>query len=843
MLQEKIIKTFAKNPKLHLLFYFDETGELETQVKELIIPGIGVELVNHNWLYIQHKYHQSKEGEQVFLYLKMPSPQESTYAYFPLLGLLKANRELMLDDVGELMEDYNLQPHQKGLTKKYRKELGYKQTRDVFFAGGIMGGNFTELLVQQGLLSTFLGFSKPESWTMIIAKMLTLAHPSKGTILNTFSKKINENNLIDVLNKHIRIYFESGLEEVSQQSLSELLQKMKYNSIVQNMGYHDNDPYQTLRIKSSDTVSSLNMIRELAFNQTSFSTQFKEAFDHAGKDVREEEIVRRFGVYIDYSFMTETLVWTIASELIPEIEHNPQKTEKWLDKLLIRISDENALRFTLQFLRYTSSLFKFIESAGSLKLDTPDEYIEKYTKSYYQIDFQHRKSLFFYKGIDFTEAKADEGLKKLKKSVDNRYAKFIDELNHEWLSCLSSYEFDYAKITAPKQYDFHKEVVEGRKQKIAVIISDALRYEIAHELFNELHKDDKNVSTFNYRLASIPSTTSFGMSNLLPGTHYNYNHEGEIRIDGRKTTNMQERENALRNITDRSKTVSFEEVDENTKQINRELFKNEVVYVYHDIIDKTGHKGVEKNVFLDAQRAIEELARMVKLILGGMGVRRVLITADHGFVYTDTEIKERDKNEIAECNTTEKSARHYITSDPVKVQLGYKIPLFKTSKFQEPFYVIIPHAVNRFKSAGSRYQFIHGGGSLQELIVPVIESIRMEESVQHKVNPILLGGDLKIVSNVLKFQLLQENPLSADEKERTVKIQLFASNQLVSESIEITLDATGTQPVERITPIIIQLTQHTSESVLKLKIFDINDSLNPLIEENVKNSTLIGRDF
>ena len=83
------------------------------------------------------------------------------------------------------------------------------------------------------------------------------------------------------------------------------------------------------------------------------------------------------------------------------------------------------------------------------------------------------------------------------------------------MECLKSNGYEYSTINAHKQFDFFKNYITPLKQKVAVIISDALRYEVAHELMNELHKDDKNVSELAFQLASIPSETSFGMANLL----------------------------------------------------------------------------------------------------------------------------------------------------------------------------------------------------------------------------------------------------------------------------------------------------------------------------------------
>lgn len=141
--------------------------------------------------------------------------------------------------------------------------------------------------------------------------------------------------------------------------------------------------------------------------------------------------------------------------------------------------------------------------------------------------------MLFFRNLEMGETPIEGDLEKLKQKVENQYAQFTYTLNHEWLACLDAVGYDYKKIKVQKQYDFFQNYVSPLKQKVAVIISDAMRYEVAHELVNELHKDDKNVSDLSFQLASIPSETSFGMANLLPGKNYVY--DGEITIDGENT--------------------------------------------------------------------------------------------------------------------------------------------------------------------------------------------------------------------------------------------------------------------------------------------------------------------
>jgi hypothetical protein len=55
--------------------------------------------------------------------------------------------------------------------------------------------------------------------------------------------------------------------------------------------------------------------------------------------------------------------------------------------------------------------------------------------------------------------------------------------------------------------------------------------------------------------------------------------------------------------------------------------------------------------------------------------------------------------------------------------------------------------------------------------------------------------------------------------------------------------ATSQLPNDRIFTTVLTLNTKVLDTVLKLKVFDKEDLLNPLIEESVKNNTLIERDF
>ena len=114
---------------------------------------------------------------------------------------------------------------------------------------------------------------------------------------------------------------------------------------------------------------------------------------------------------------------------------------------------------------------------------------------------------------------------------------------------------------------------------------------------------------------------------------------------------------------------------------------------------------------------------------------KVFITADHGFLYNDKEIKEKDKENIAEPAALTTHNRYYLTKAQSNPELGYSIPFSATTIFKDDLFVTIPFSVNRYKKQGVGHQFVHGGGSLQELVVPLIQSSRKREKVTKKVTP------------------------------------------------------------------------------------------------------------
>lgn len=175
------------------------------------------------------------------------------------------------------------------------------------------------------------------------------------------------------------------------------------------------------------------------------------------------------------------------------------------------------------------------------------------------------------------------------------------------------------------------------QKKVVVIVSDALRYEVAQELIGELAKS-KHMASLSPALAMLPTETKYCKPSLLPHRElklYGKDEEQNMAVDDHILDTTQKRSEHLQTYRDGAECVPFETVAEYNQEKNREIFKHPLVYIVHDVIDKTGHDGNAKQVVNSCRDAIKELATMIPKIHATYNVTEIYVTSDHGFLFND----------------------------------------------------------------------------------------------------------------------------------------------------------------------------------------------------------------
>lgn len=851
MLEQKVKDYFEKYPDLKILFLFDAKKEYEEDITNWNVDGIILIQVTHTLFHLKYQLETELEGKKVFLYFPYEEPKGKNRNTFILLDLMKANRVLLIDPVEDFIENYNLKPYQRDRVKKYITLLQNKKIQKTL-SRILKAETFddqNEYLLKKGFICCFLGFNRIEDETVILAKLFTtLLQKNKG--FAGISDKIRAADCESYLCQLFDEYFGIEIAQLTDSDISLAIKKTKYNLIVQNYAEaNQNDPYAKLKINNPVKINRLNSFINDWLKEDMLSGDVENVFSELANDVSESVIVKIYGIEGNFGFYTDSFSYNIIQSVINLLEYQPDKSTNILIQLSNNIGNRSAeIKDLIEYLLRSANVFKSLNSVSSFIYDKPANYLEEYVNKFEGVDFNYRKAMLINSRLKAYHIPANIQTETISARLNKRYEDYLKELNTEWLKCLEDHDFEFNRIPASKQCEFYNEKIEGTDQKVAVIISDGLRYEAGSELLSALHSDPKHQAEISFMLSSLPSNTRLGMSSLLPHKKLQIK-DDLILIDGVSTEGLDNRERILQITETDSRTVSFEKLQQLTQEEARDLFKSKIVYIYHNVIDAVGDdRKTEHRTFEEVERAIKELVPMIKKIHSSYNVSKIFITADHGFLYNLNDLPEvmyeslpDNKNAVVNHN------RFSILKDKIKTD-SYIFNLSKASDVESDLMITIPKAINRYKRQGHGVHYVHGGASLQEMVVPLITSSRKREEIAEKVTFKLIGKDLKVISGAIKIKLLQDKPISGQCKPINIVCALYKGfDEMASNEIDITLDSASELPTERVKEIILNLNvKYGNESFYNFKIFDKQkdpDKLNPLVNEKVINQTLIQRDF
>ena len=589
----------------------------------------------------------------------------------------------------------------------------------------------------------------------------------------------------------------------------------------------------------------MNRILELALSQEKSAKALMELFDELGADIHDEELIRWYGTEANFYFVPERLCLPIIQTLLEKkVETEPEIVINRIEDLLIKHNDHGTMAQVMDYSLLIARLYQKALSLGSLTLNTPDEYVMRYQEDYYVVDQLYRQVEELYFKID-PSCELFATIQQTKNNLDQNYAKLCNRMNLEWTRCIKD-AGGMSQVHLLRQYDFYEERIKPIQKKVVVIVSDALRYEVAQELIGELARS-RHVATLKPALAMLPTETKYCKPSLLPHNELKLYGQGEkqdMAVDNHILDTTEKRSDHLQRYRDGAICVPFETVAEYNQDKNREIFKHSLVYIFHDVIDKTGHDGNAKQVTQACREAITELSTMIPKIHASYNVTEVYVTSDHGFLFNDIVFAEKDKHKIEE-ETLERSSRYYLTNSDKDVNGIVKFPLDEVSAMVNgsDVFVAVPQGTNRLAAPSGGYMFTHGGAAMQEIIIPVITSRQERTDSKQPVGVMVLDRKLSMQASRLRFKLLQTEAVSMDMKERIVRVALYFNDEPVTPIKDIVLDKTDPSLDNRKIQVDLTLNKNVDAKVLQLKIYDVTDELNPLIKENVTNNTLIENDF
>ena len=309
----------------------------------------------------------------------------------------------------------------------------------------------------RAFLSSYLAQTRVLDWDNIILRVLFLGRSSERNKQTDFYVKLRSAAMVkDKLNEKLESIFGCTIPA---------------------------DNYKGYRITDSIALQQMNRILELAMNHPKTAEALTEVMDEWGTDIRDEDLIRWYGADANYYYIPEGLCLPILRSLMEKaIMEAPKKAMAKLEELKVKHSDNNEVGAVIDYDMLVARYYECALSLGSITLNQPDDYLHKYRDEYYLIDQLYRQSIECFCKISPTIALYD-AVQKVKHNLDMQYAKLCNRINLEWMRCVKDAGGMNA-VHGLRQQDFYDSLIKGIQKKVVVIVSDALRYEVAQELIS-----------------------------------------------------------------------------------------------------------------------------------------------------------------------------------------------------------------------------------------------------------------------------------------------------------------------------------------------------------------------
>ena len=462
--------------------------------------------------------------------------------------------------------------------------------------------------------------------------------------------------------------------------------------------------------------------------------------------------------------------------------------------------------------------FLHLRNAYEAGFDFPDmtAMYKGYETELFRFDQLYRH---FCENADVAAAQGWDMLKPLREEIEACYCngylaklalawgKFVDaELPERWAidGVRNQYQF-FARHVGPW-------LDEADKRRAFVIISDAMRYEVAEELTACLNGTYRVQAELSSQLGVLPSYTALGMASLLPHSKLEYTEKGGVLVDGKPTASLEQRNEILSAAG--GMAVKADQLLALKKEEGREFIVGKrLVYIYHDEIDARGDKAAtEGDTFEAVGKTIQELADLVRYVVNNLNANYVVITADHGFLFTETAPSDPDKSRLEDKpdGTIMAKKRYLLGYDLPDHEQAWRGDTAMTAEAEGGLQFWVPKGNNRFHFTGGA-RFIHGGAMLQEIVVPVIKVKHIkdkgsrEKTQSTHVAVQVLGTTHKITAPKHRFNLLQMEPVAERAKAVTLKIAVYEGDEPVTSIEAVTFDSRSSNLDERQKSVILTL--------------------------------------
>jgi len=779
-LEERYRKSLPEYTTRRVIFWKDADGKYSEFVDTLEIPGVKI-----------HKLTGANNFQTKYLLEKLDT--HSNYLIYDPLSFEKVSdnwlcdmeiysEEFRADYFSQLMEELQIpaKPNLRQTVKDYTKFFDSKERRQKFIALGHEYNHPND--IQYDILAVLVSAKKSDAASIMAAVLADSRSLEENRAFEKIQKYGDTSRFWKMVQAHTGYAYDNNPSLLSLAAhilLSALSKTMKESF------------FRGMESQMSKTNSSYcySLIHDWLYSSQSDDLQM------ICREVEEElHLPQRFDkLEVDDLLTSECFPCInerILSRFLAEIGENVVK----IDAIQKAVEKRRALIWYEPIKPYFDGILKISYMAqfrqthvGGFHIVEASAIWKKYTADYCNMDSYYRRFyLAFGESQKNTNTELEDAFKGASDYVENLYRNwYLEDLASQWTQAIRD---DYATkgelSSINRQNDFYRQEVESQSAsgRVYVIISDGLRYEMAAELADQLTAETKGSTDIASCQAVFPTKTEYGMAALLPHKRLGLDNQLNILADDMPTGGLVGREKVLVSHVPDSVALTSDRLIQMKKDERRNAVNGKsVVYIYHDVIDKSGESEIT-DFFADCEKAIIEIKNLVRIITGDLSGTNIIITSDHGFIYTNQALTESSKAEksLISGDLFEYKSRYAIASSDAEAEHMITVSM---QNYNRPDLIgFAPQDYIRFKKPGgsSVKKYMHGGLSLQELVVPIIHFKNLKTSSKkyvetQKVSVILMTQSRKISNSIFSLDFYQQEPAGGKMQPTILDIYLADS--------------------------------------------------------------------
>ncbi|MCR1973063.1 BREX-1 system phosphatase PglZ type A [Clostridium sporogenes] len=788
-----------------IIIWYDYDKDFLDIIDEVVLQNVKIhKLTDDNYFYTKYLLEEEDTESNYLIYVNNVEEDKNNW----MMDVFLYSESFYADRMSMIMRDLNIADNLRHEFSKYKKFFSASKRCDSF--GKIVSGVSDNKTLELGILATI---SK--------VKILDFEEIVKSILCEGINEE--ENTMYSELEKYgvEQLFWEYCKSNYGYSLQDKTLSKL-FNFIVTTAlsSYVKEESLRSIKSYIGNSKPNCIVFIDHWINHRTESDYYIQYADSYEKDLNISKIIESIDIE-DYKDVD--ILKIFDREIIKYIVFGLENDIEDYDYFISLINLRRTKNFYNDYKNIYEGLLSYLEMArlkrqykNSILQKKAIDLVNDYSRKLYMFDFNYRK---FY--LNYDQRPESEIMNRLKGFVENLYVNwYLSELSTAWnYELTDEYMNCWGVPGVINQRDFYKEKVNkmlDNGDKVFVIISDALRYEIGVEIKDKFNEIVVGSTEIQPMVTSIPSITKIGMASLLPNKEITITDTGRVFVDGSDSAGLENRKSILSNNFENSIAIEFNDIPKNKAEFNESLKGYKLVYIYHNIIDATGDKSnTEKDTFIAAERAMDDILWLRDKITGWLGAVNIFVTSDHGFLYQRSSLEESSKISKEKIDIIDRNRRSIIARENREIEGLFKVSLDYLGKENKGMFAYIPKSDIRFKTQGGGANYVHGGAALQETIVPLIFYKHKRKNYKAYKEPKdvtlkLLNNRNKVTTQEFRLTFFQVEEVSEEFLSATYEVYMVdADDNIISNKERIIADSKNDKPDERNHIARIKLKQQT----------------------------------